>query len=141
MLTEFPARTAETLMRSRYTAFVVGDYDYLDRTHAAENRGEPTRPAGAGSETDVEWIGLTICGAAKGGPDDDTGTVEFKARFRQGGATLVHHELSRFRRDDGRWVYVDGTFNPAGKPAPGKKVGRNDPCICGSGKKFKLCCG
>ena len=128
--TGLPASTAEALMRSRYVAFVVGDHDYLQRTYAPEYKTDS-----APSQTDVEWIGLEICAVAKGGPDDDDGTVEFKARFRQSGATGVHHEISRFRRDAGHWVYIDGSFPAAAK------VGRNDPCPCGSGKKFKQCCG
>ena len=131
-----PAPTAEALMRSRYTAFVRGYADYIDATYAAEFRdrdGSALPP--------VDWVGLQIFGATGGGSGDDTGTVDFAARYKQDGEVRVHRENSNFRREDGRWVYVDGTV--AAQPPAGKiaRVGRNDPCPCGSGKKFKKCCG
>jgi SEC-C motif-containing protein len=136
-----PASTAESLMRSRYVAFVVGNYDHLARTYAPEHQIGVTRAAAAHGEPDIEWTGLEICGVVNGGPEDDTGTVEFKARFRQNGTTHIHHERSRFRRQNGQWFYIDGIFNPDATAGAGTKVGRNDPCICGSGRKYKLCCG
>ncbi|MEK9660196.1 MAG: YchJ family metal-binding protein [Alphaproteobacteria bacterium] len=53
----------------------------------------------------------------------------------------MHHERSHFRRENGQWLYVDGEFNPKGQPLRVVKVGRNDPCPCGSGQKYKKCCG
>jgi SEC-C motif-containing protein len=75
------------------------------------------------------------------GQNGAIGTVEFVARYRQGGKVFAHHEQASFRKADGRWLYVDGTINP--KPAQrfAAKVGRNDPCPCGSGQKYKKCCG
>ena len=119
-------------MRSRYTAFVRGDLDHIDRTWAREKR----EAAGSALES-VEWIGLEIFRTTRGDEQDDTGTVEFAARYRKNGAQRVHRERSNFRRQEGRWVYVDGVV----VPEPAKKVGRNAPCPCGSGKKFKRCCG
>ncbi len=131
------ARTAQALMRSRYTAHVIGDFGHLERTHAPETRGTFDRTAAAGA---IEWTGLEILASSGGGETDDTGTVEFAARFAQGGRAHVLHELSRFRRELGRWVYVDGLSNPGAAPRGRGKVGRNDPCPCGSGKKYKKCC-
>ena len=88
----------------------------------------------------VTWVGLKINGTSGGGVADATGTVDFTARFKDqsdGGATRVHRENSRFRREDGLWVYVDGAV----ATTPVGKTGRNDPCPCESGKKFKRCCG
>lgn len=68
--------------------------------------------------------------------------VEFKARFKNDGLEQTHHEISRFRFDDGEkcWYYVDGkNIQTPVKAEP--KIGRNDPCSCGSGKKYKKCCG
>ena len=128
-------------MRSRFTAFVHGDLDYIESTHAKEVRDNFNRSAAESTAKSVEWVGLEICHTSDGGEDDDTGTVEFAARFKKDGELLVHHERSNFRREEGRWVYVDGKMNPTGKPRRVEKVGRNEPCPCGSGKKYKKCCG
>lgn len=128
-----PSPTAEVLMRSRYTAFVRGDIAHIRATYAPEHR------AGVGNDLPpVQWVGLTVHGTTRGGPDDDTGTVDFAARFMRDGTARVHREVSNFRREEGRWVYVDGEVAP---DLPVGKTGRNDPCPCGSGRKFKKCCG
>lgn len=132
------ALTAEALMRSRYTAFVRRDWDHIDRTHARAMRGAA---AANNADDSVEWVGLQIFGTTGGGAADETGTVDFAARFRKEGVLLVHRERSNFRREDGRWVYVDGDAAPALPPTQEGKVGRNQPCPCGSGKKYKKCCG
>ena len=124
------APTAEALMRSRYTAYVRGAFDYLARTWHPK-----TRPPDLGPQP-VQWLGLTIVAIEQGGERDQTGTVEFKARYTSPEGEGVMHERSRFQRVQGAWCYLDGQQNPA--PA---KVGRNDPCPCGSGKKYKKCCG
>lgn len=96
------APTAEQLMRSRYSAFAVGDAGYLLRTWHPE-----TRPAELQLETDIEWRRLDILSTSRGGPLDSEGTVEFKAWFRQGPERGAHHETSCFRRLDRRWYYLD----------------------------------
>ena len=136
-----PAPTAEALMRSRFTAYVHGDLDHIERTHATEVRDDFNRSAAESTASSVKWVSLEIYHTSDGGADDDTGTVEFAARFRKDGELLVHHERSNFRREEGRWVYVDGAMNPKPKPRRVEKVGRNQPCPCGSGKKYKKCCG
>jgi len=128
-----PAPTAEALMRSRYTAFVHGNISHIRSTYAREHRSKIDNDLPA-----VDWTGLDILGTTGGGTDDETGTVDFAAHYRQDGALGTHRENSNFRREDGRWVYVDGEIIP--QPSAGK-TGRNDPCPCGSGKKFKKCCG
>lgn len=128
-------------MRSRYTAHVVGNIDYLVATTDASRRGGVDRAAVARWARESTWRGLTIVAVARGGAGDDTGEVEFKAAYESGGARLVHHERSRFRRREGGWFYVDGD---AIGPAPARRAvtpGRNDPCPCGSGRKYKRCCG
>lgn len=135
-LAGLPAPTAEALMRSRYTAFTLGDSAYVSRTWAREHRD------GASPELpDVIWLGLKINATTGGSPADETGTVDFSARFRSDGEIGIHRENSTFRREGGLWVYVDGEIAPAAKPGAAGKTGRNDPCPCGSGKKFKRCCG
>ncbi len=89
-------------MRSRYTAYAVGHLDHVFRTwHPRTRPADLTLPA-------VEWLGLEVVRTAGGGPDDDTGVVEFRARSRDAAGEHVMHETSRFERRGGRWVYVDG---------------------------------
>ncbi len=136
-----PAPTAEALMRSRYTAFARGQIDYLADTLAPESRGDFDPIEAGNTASEAVWQGLEVRAVAEGGPDDETGSVEFVARFRWHGEPRVHHELASFRREQGRWVCVGGDMNPKGPPRQVVKVGRNDPCPCGSGKKYKKCCG
>ena len=98
------APTAEALMRSRYTAFVFQDEDYLrDSWHP------DTRPADIDArDADIRWLGLKIKRTEAGGEADDTGTVEFVARYKTGGRGHRLHETSRFVRHAGRWVYLEG---------------------------------
>lgn len=126
-------------MRSRYTAYARGDVAHLARTLAPEHRaGFDMADVSAGMKQ-TQWLGLEILDTEAGGESDSTGIVEFVARFQAHGKAQALHERSRFRRDetDGRWVYVDGET----ALQPVKKPGRNDPCPCGSGRKFKQCCG
>jgi SEC-C motif-containing protein len=135
------APTAEQLMRSRYTAYVRREIDYLVATHDPDSRDTVDRAATERWANESEWLGLQVLATEAGGPDDDTGIVEFVARYRNKGHELPHHERSRFRKLDGRWYYVDGEA-PRKKPVRAEvKAGRNDPCPCGSGKKFKRCHG
>lgn len=136
-----PAPTPEALMRSRYTAFVRGAFDYTERTHAAEARGEFDRSLAESRHETLQWAGLKILETVGGGLGDDTGIVEFAAHYTSDGGTGVHHERSSFRREGDRWLYVDGVINPKSLPRRILKAGRNAPCPCGSGKKFKKCCG
>lgn len=136
-----PAPTAEALMRSRYTAYVRDQVDHIERTHASSANEDFDRAATEELAHSVDWLGLDILSTSDGLESDETGTVEFAVRYRQNREMTVHHELSYFGREDGRWVYVDGTINPKGPPRRVEKVGRNDPCPCGSGKKYKKCCG
>lgn len=96
-----PAPDAESLMRSRYSAFVREDAAYLRATwHASQ------RPATLDFEPSAKWLGLQVRAAHSTGAD--TAEVEFVARFRVGGRAVRLHERSRFVREDGRWFYVDG---------------------------------
>lgn len=97
------AETAEQLMRSRYSAFVVGDVDHLVRSWHPR-----TRPATVALDTDLTWTGLSITDTDAGQPGDRTGVVEFIARYRIGGDPGELHERSRFEFRAGRWWYLDG---------------------------------
>ncbi|MBA3014331.1 MAG: SEC-C domain-containing protein [Proteobacteria bacterium] len=132
------AATAEVLMRSRYTAYVVGDVDYLFRSWHPS-----TRPVDIDAATIPEWQGLHIVRIVKGLEADNEGVVEFKATFLSQQNIFQLHEVSRFVKEEGHWFYVDGDIKSGGLLAEraGPKAGRNNPCPCGSGKKFKKCCG
>lgn len=136
-----PAPTAEALMRSRYTAFVRGDLDYIEATHAPEVRGDFNRSAAESVANDAKWLGLEVRGTSGGGAGDEIGEVEFATSFKRHGKEYVHHEIASFRREQGNWMYVEGRMNPKPPPRQADKVGRNDPCPCGSGRKYKKCCG
>ncbi len=136
------APTAEALMRSRYSAYVERAIDYLGETLHPEHRADWDRAATERWSQGAEWLGLEIVSTEAGQADDDEGLVEFIARFRENGREQRHHERSRFRRHEGRWYYVDGAMpKPQTQRHAGPRVGRNDPCPCGSGKKYKKCCG
>jgi SEC-C motif domain protein len=134
-----PAPSAEALMRSRYSAFVIGDLDYLQKTSAGEAALKFNRTELALSLAGTEWLGLEILNTEAGQVGDDSGSVTFTARFRENGRLHVQGERSEFRRIGGEWRYVSGEV--AASPATAARVGRNDPCPCGSGKKFKKCHG
>ena len=100
------APDAEALMRSRYSAFVLGDADYLRITWHPDTRPIELGLDAPGAPKTV-WLGLTVKSHRITGPD--TAEVAFVARYRIGGGSAVRmQENSRFVRLDGRWVYVDG---------------------------------
>lgn len=137
------APTAEALMRARYSAFAVGNIDYLAETIAPESRHDLDLPALARWSRESDWRGLDISATEAGQPGDEFGIVEFIAHFEREGTAESHHERSTFRFDRAKacWYFVEGQ-KPRGKTViKGKQAGRNDPCPCGSGRKFKKCCG
>jgi len=139
---ERPAPTAEALMRSRYTAYTVQEIDYVLGTHDPASRDEVDREGAATWAREADWQGLEIVATEAGGEADDAGVVEFIARYAAKGAAVAHHERSTFKRIDGRWYERDRAMvRPKPVVREGAKVGRNDPCPCGSGKKYKKCHG
>ena len=89
-------------MRSRYSAFAIGDADYLLRSWHSR-----TRPARLRLDPGQRWTRLEILGSDRGGLFDTTGTVRFRAHYRQAGRPGRLDEHSRFVREDGSWVYLD----------------------------------
>lgn len=122
-----PAPTALELMRSRYAAYVRGEIDYLIETHDPETRAAMDVAAATAWSRDTAWAGLEIVATSAGGADDESGVVEFIARGATRGEPFALHERSRFRRDDGRWVYVDGTTPRAAPVTAAATPGRNEP--------------
>jgi len=135
------APTAEALMRSRYSAFAVGNIDYLIESVAPEQRHDIDRGSLQAWSKESTWDGLDIIDTVDGREGDTTGIVEFVAHFTRERKREAHHERSTFRKENGRWYFVEGA-KPKGKPmVKAQDIGRNDPCPCGSGKKYKKCCG
>jgi len=127
--------SAEQLMRARYTAYHRHHEAYILKTWHVN-----TRPQSLGLDSLTKWTGLKVLAAQN--LSAQYSTVEFIAYFER--TTLAGkiekgqmHELSRFECDAGVWLYVDG--QPVVSKIP--KTGRNTPCVCGSGLKFKKCCG
>lgn len=136
-----PAETAEALMRARYSAYVNTEMDFVFESTHPDHRQDYDHEGTRTWAESSEWLGLEIISTARGGKDDTSGEVEFIARFReQGAAPHEHHENSRFIKENGFWYFVEGEMAKQ-RPLISNKVGRNDPCTCGSGIKYKKCCG
>ena len=125
------AASAEALMRSRYTAFVL-----RDEKHILASWQPKSRPKGLNfDDFPVTWLGLAIHRVEQGGPGDTLGTVEFTSTYVENGVLCALREVSSFVREEGLWFYLRGECQ-----VDRRKVERNAPCPCGSGKKFKRCC-
>lgn len=134
--------TAEAMMRARYTAHVKVDIDFVEKTHHPETVSTFDAQTAKDWAMQSNWLGLEILETQAGQAEDDKGTVEFVARFRDKSGRHKHHELSEFEKVDGKWYFKDATVpKPRQVVREAPKVGRNDPCPCGSGKKSKKCCG
>jgi len=134
--------TAEALMRSRYTAFATGNVDYIIETHDPDRRGELDRTSTEAWSKQSEWLGFELISSEKGQPEDSAGVIEFVARYKMKGVTMAHRERAVFRKHGDHWVFVDGQMvngPPVKRTEP--RVGRNEACPCGSGKKYKKCHG
>ena len=134
------AVTAEELMRARYSAHVTAAVDFLYASTHPDHREHYDHKGTRAWAEKSEWLGLDIRGTTAGTAEDTEGVVEFVARFRDKGVIRTHHERGRFRREAGTWFFTEGEMVKA-PPLNVTKIGRNDPCRCGSGKKFKKCCG
>ena len=120
VITHDSAPTAEALMRSRYTAFVLQDANYLLKTWHESSRPKDFRLGAS------RWLGLKIV-------DAGFDVVSFEAAFYTGSKGMILKEKSRFVLEDGHWRYVDGVCDV-------QVIPRNGACFCGSGLKFKRCC-
>lgn len=138
------ATRPEQLMRARFSAHVLNKVDFVINTYHSSCHAESDAEAIAES-VDSDWGKLEIidCPTAT----ESEGFVEFKAYFNEDGHEFCLHERSRFVKENGEWRYIDGVM-PEEKVDPrlhqtiaNTRIGRNDPCLCGSGKKFKKCCG
>lgn len=135
---EMLAPTSEKLMRSRYTAYAVVEIPYLMATALAGPQWvEDPAKTKAWAES-VTFQRLEIIDLVNGLESDSEGIVEFKAWYKDKEGLHCMYERSTFKKEDQAWMYEKGTFLSIEKPP---KIGRNEPCPCGSGKKYKKCCG
>ncbi len=131
------ALTAEALMRSRYCAYVREYNEYLNKSWHSS-----TRPRDAITHNpQLIWRGLEVINIVGGGEQDSRGEVEFVAHYTISGRPESLHERSHFIREAGQWFYVRGDDLLPLVAAASDKIARNEPCPCGSGKKYKKCCG
>ena len=136
------AETAEALMRARYSAYVTEHIAFLKNSATKAVQAEFDEVASTNWSRAARWHGLEIIRTEKGGKDDTTGVVEFRAIYTANGEFCNHHEVSTFVKETDGWKFEDGELvgeTPTTREEP--KIGRNDPCPCGSGKKYKKCCG
>ena len=136
---ERESQTAEELMRARYTAFVTGAIAFIvATTHLSTRHEVNVADITEWSQTST-WQGLQIFDATA--VAENQAHVSFEARFTQQGREQHHREKSLFEREDGKWRFVTGgeLKNPTVRYET-PRTGRNEPCSCGSGKKYKKCC-
>ena len=137
-----PATTPEALMRARYSAHVLGKTKFLITSLHPSVRGGVKESDLKTPGDALSWQGLAIEETTGGGPGDNVGEVVFTAKYAVHENVNEHRERAYFRKENNQWFYMDGDVDghtPYRREDP--KVGRNDPCPCGSGKKYKKCCG
>ncbi len=133
-----PAPTAEALMRSRFTAYTLQNIRYLVTTTHPGQQNAIKQQKLYDQSGNTLWQKLEVIYTEAGTASDQVGVVEFKAWFKESLSSLekVHHERSSFMKIEDRWYFI----YPGTPHTKTDTVGRNDPCPCGSGKKYKKCC-
>ncbi len=134
---------AVQLMRARYTAHTLADVDFIIASHHPDTRHEINESTTRDWAKNSQWLGIDIHSVTGGTHNDDKAEIEFVVSYRDSnGERQRHHEVSEFEKKDSKWYFKDAQtpkIEQFRRNQP--KVGRNDPCSCGSGKKFKKCCG
>ena len=144
-----PADTAEELMRSRFTAFAKGLWSYIEQTKYPDGQELSAWYKTKFMHDEISWIKLDIIDVKKGGHFDKEGEVSFVAHYEENGEKKRLQEISKFIKEEGKWFYNEHESKIISS-APSSvaktfvrdqpKIGRNDPCPCGSNKKYKKCC-
>lgn len=136
------AITAEELMRARYTAHTQANMAFILKTHHPSTRSDIDEASTAKWASESDWLGLEIRDVEGGQEPDRQARVEFIAKYRDGaGRRHDHAEIALFEKHNNEWFFKDAEMPKVTqfkREAP--KQGRNDPCACGSGKKYKKCC-
>ena len=137
---DFP-QTAEALLRSRYTAFSRKNLAYIAKTHHPVTRDCFDYASNKAWAARVKFTKLDILSLSSGKEGDLFGYADFQAFYEDDGKTLIHRESSTFKRLNGIWYFLSGsTGGPSWINKVVTRIGRNDLCSCGSGKKYKKCC-
>ena len=131
-----PASTPERLMKARYSAYATGAIDFLRKSTHSKTRKQFDPEGAERWSRDSRWLGLTILGSDSS--LSNRAHVNFEARYEdKDGLNVIHRERSLFELEGDEWRFVSG----GAIPLTSQKIGRNEPCPCGSGKKHKKCCG
>ena len=128
-------------MRARYTAYVNTEIDFLKSSLSPDEQDAFDPESTKAWAQAAEWRGLTIKRCINGQATDTTGAVEFEAKYLESGMLYTHAEFAEFEKIEDKWYFKDGKVKPSTVVRDQPKVGRNDPCPCGNGKKYKKCCG
>lgn len=121
-------------MRSRFSAYVTANYRYILDTYSPDNQKTLSIDVLRQSDSNSQWLKLIVHDHQT---DTDSATVEFSAFYRFEQSFHVMHEISNFSLIDAKWYYINGeVLDDSGVV----KLTRNEPCLCGSGKKYKQCC-
>lgn len=130
------ADSAEQLMRARYSAYVTAEVEFLEESLHPDSRSDFDANATKQWAESSEWKSLSILDKTAGTANDKVGIVAFCASYiDENEKPQKHNERAHFKKLDDKWYFCDGQLIQP------DKVGRNDPCTCGSGKKYKKCCG
>lgn len=136
------AEHAEALIRARYTAHTLGEMDFILATHHPSTRNDIDETATERWARESTWLGFEVIHAEEVDDSSTTARIEFMARYRDAARRRhTHHERAVFEKYHGQWYFRDAEVPDVDqfkRTAP--KQGRNDPCACGSGKKYKKCC-
>lgn len=137
-MSTWPA-TARKLLEARYKAFEKADVDFVVESTHPDTRKDQDRESIEKWAKESKWLGLDIEDEAV---DKDVTHIKFTCHYEEkDGNKVEHKEIAEFRLFEDKWYYYDskGIMQPFKRETP--KIGRNEPCSCGSGKKFKKCCG
>ncbi len=132
------APSAVATMRARYSSFATGSIDYITNTHNPDERDQLSHDETKAWSENSEWKSLEILESEH--QDDTHASVEFVATYITKNNEQTHHEVAQFEKIDDFWYFMDGEIVRNSVKRIGPKIGRNDPCVCGSGKKYKKCC-
>ena len=129
-------KTAEQLMRSRFSAFYLANYQYILNTELPSKQKNAELTELTKDQSGITWIQLSIHRTAAGSQQDTNGMVEFSAFFNENNQFYELRETSQFTNEHGCWFYLEGQSDIR---AINLTFKRNDPCWCHSGKKYKKC--
>lgn len=133
--------TIVELLRARYSSHVICNVDFIISSIHPEKIEEHDATVIKKWADEAQWEGLKILRIEKGEENDDEGVIEFIANYREKNKPIKHHEIASFKKKDDSWYFYDSTIPFVQVKNDSPKIGRNDPCVCGSGKKYKKCCG